>query len=420
VRPNPFDLYGYRGRHRKQSDTAATVRNVAVTAGVVAAVMSTDISAAQAAPGMPGEDAWNKLRVCESGNNYSINTGNGYYGAYQFDLSTWRSVGGKGSPNQATPLEQDYRARMLYRSRGWSPWSCARILGLRENPIYGQWTAPMSIQATQKFVVGTKVTVRGTASPNAYVQVFAKNYGSAKYVQVAVVHANGKGQWSAVFTPYGGASYFAQSGSNRTATVTAVGLFKPSLVAPASAKLNAGYKLTGKARPGGTVTVYIKPYYAAHTMAARKVRADAHGNWSTVWRGTTDFTFSVKGDVVGPTRTVVVATTADPVPASTSPAIPDSSAPAAPAGEAGSAPGTQADPPPAAPSAVKVTGSARPNSALTVYVRRSGTTAWGTLARTFTDAHGHWTATVRNAGEFEYFAKSANGQSSKIQPISVP
>ena len=424
MRPNAFDLYGYKGRHRKQSDTAATVRNVAVTAAVVGAVMSTDISAAQAAPGMPGEDAWNKLRVCESGNNYSINTGNGYYGAYQFDLSTWRGVGGKGLPSQATPTEQDYRARMLYRSRGWSPWACARILGLKENPIYGQWVAPMSIQVTQKFVVGTKVTVRGTAQPNAYVQVFAKNYGSSRYVPVATVHANAKGQWSVVFTPYGGASYYAQSGSNRTATVTAQGLFKPSLVAPGSSTLNAGYKLTGKARPGGNVTVYIKPYYAAHTTATRTVRADAHGNWSTVWRGTTDFTFTVKGDVVGPTKTVVVATTADPAPVSAAPSTPAAPAVGTP-GEVGNAPagGTAPTGGPAAPAgngALTVTGSARPNTALTVYIRRSGTTAWSRLAQTFTDAHGHWTASVRNAGEFEYFAKSGNGQSSRIQPISVP
>ena len=85
----------------------------------------------------PSAHTWYRLRMCESSNNYKINTGNGYYGAYQFDLSTWRSVGGSGYPNQASPAEQDARALILYRMRGWQPWTCAGILGLREDADAG-------------------------------------------------------------------------------------------------------------------------------------------------------------------------------------------------------------------------------------------------------------------------------------------
>lgn len=81
----------------------------------------------------PSASSWSALRQCESTNNYAIDTGNGYYGAYQFDLSTWRSVGGSGSPSDASPAEQDYRALYLYRMRGWAPWECASIAGLRED-----------------------------------------------------------------------------------------------------------------------------------------------------------------------------------------------------------------------------------------------------------------------------------------------
>ena len=70
----------------------------------------------------PGEDYLYRLRMCESGGDYSTNTGNGFYGAYQFDLPTWGSVGGSGLPSDASPAEQDYRAAALYRSRGSSPW----------------------------------------------------------------------------------------------------------------------------------------------------------------------------------------------------------------------------------------------------------------------------------------------------------
>lgn len=62
------------------------------------------------------------IRACESGGNYSTNTGNGYYGAYQFDQQTWNSVGGSGNPADASPSEQDARAQALIAQRGTSPW----------------------------------------------------------------------------------------------------------------------------------------------------------------------------------------------------------------------------------------------------------------------------------------------------------
>ena len=80
----------------------------------------------------PSPGTWAKLRTCESSGDYTVVSANGhYYGAYQFNLDTWTSVGGTGTPNQATPTEQDYRALYLYRMRGWQPWTCAATLGLQ-------------------------------------------------------------------------------------------------------------------------------------------------------------------------------------------------------------------------------------------------------------------------------------------------
>ena len=62
------------------------------------------------------------IRMCESHGNYATNTGNGFYGAYQFDIGTWRSVGGSGLPSAAPPAEQDRRATMLLQRSGASPW----------------------------------------------------------------------------------------------------------------------------------------------------------------------------------------------------------------------------------------------------------------------------------------------------------
>ena len=70
----------------------------------------------------PGAAYLYGLRMCESGGNYGTNTGNGYYGAYQFSLSTWASVGGSGLPSNASPAEQDYRAALLWRTGGSGHW----------------------------------------------------------------------------------------------------------------------------------------------------------------------------------------------------------------------------------------------------------------------------------------------------------
>lgn len=67
------------------------------------------------------------IRSCESGGNYSTNTGNGFYGAYQFTQSTWAGVGGSGSPANASPAEQDRRAAILYSRSGAGQWPvCGR------------------------------------------------------------------------------------------------------------------------------------------------------------------------------------------------------------------------------------------------------------------------------------------------------
>lgn len=74
---------------------------------------------------------WLELRQCESDDNYADDTGNGYYGAYQFSVSTWQNLGFSGLPSNAPPAQQDQAAQELQARRGWSQWpSCAQRLGL--------------------------------------------------------------------------------------------------------------------------------------------------------------------------------------------------------------------------------------------------------------------------------------------------
>ncbi len=77
------------------------------------------------------DDVWEKLAQCESKGNWSINTGNGYYGGLQFSEGAWRSVGGTNMPHEASRDEQVMRGKILQERRGWGPWGgCSKKLGL--------------------------------------------------------------------------------------------------------------------------------------------------------------------------------------------------------------------------------------------------------------------------------------------------
>jgi hypothetical protein len=84
------------------------------------------------APAVPAGDVWARLRRCESGGRYDRNSGNGFYGAYQFLPSTWRSLGLPGMPHRAAPEVQDAAARKLQARSGWGQWPvCSRRIGAR-------------------------------------------------------------------------------------------------------------------------------------------------------------------------------------------------------------------------------------------------------------------------------------------------
>jgi len=84
------------------------------------------------APAMMNEAMWDKIAQCESTGNWSINSGNGYYGGLQFDIQTWIGAGGGAyAPNaaQATKAQQIDIANRVYAERGLSPWGCGWAAG---------------------------------------------------------------------------------------------------------------------------------------------------------------------------------------------------------------------------------------------------------------------------------------------------
>ena len=81
--------------------------------------------------GEVGDDVWAKLAQCESGGNPATNTGNGFYGMYQFTLETWQALGGTGYPHEADAATQTAMAKKLQAQAGWGQWpGCADKLGL--------------------------------------------------------------------------------------------------------------------------------------------------------------------------------------------------------------------------------------------------------------------------------------------------
>lgn len=123
-------------------------RNAAALALGSAAAVATLAVPATSANAAPLE-AWDALAQCESGGNWSINTGNGYHGGLQFSQSSWNAAGGSGSPANASKAEQIRVAENLLQMQGWGAWpSCSAQLGLY---AYGTGGAPATVapQASQ-------------------------------------------------------------------------------------------------------------------------------------------------------------------------------------------------------------------------------------------------------------------------------
>ncbi len=131
--------------------------------GVAAATMS--MPAANAVDGA----TWDALAQCESGGNWSINTGNGFYGGLQFTQQSWNGVGMSGSPANATRAQQIEAGERLLAIQGWGAWpACSAKLGL-----YGKtgaaptYTEPTTTVAAQSQTQQTYTAPAAQAAPAA-------------------------------------------------------------------------------------------------------------------------------------------------------------------------------------------------------------------------------------------------------------
>ena len=135
--------------------------------GAVAATMS--MPAANAVDGA----TWDALAQCESGGNWSINTGNGFYGGLQFTQQSWNGVGMSGSPATATRAQQIEAGERLLAIQGWGAWpACSAKLGLYGKtgaaPTYTEPTTTVAAQSqTQKTYTAPAAQAAPAAAPAA-------------------------------------------------------------------------------------------------------------------------------------------------------------------------------------------------------------------------------------------------------------
>ncbi|KJY34035.1 MULTISPECIES: transglycosylase family protein [Streptomyces] len=127
-------LLSGKGKHRRGSKAVRIV----TLAGVAGVAVAAPLMAAGSASAATVSE-WDKVAACESGGNWSINTGNGYYGGLQFSASTWAAYGGKAyaaQANQATKSQQIAIAEKVLKGQGKGAWpSCG--VGLSNSAYNG-------------------------------------------------------------------------------------------------------------------------------------------------------------------------------------------------------------------------------------------------------------------------------------------
>ncbi|MBX7552377.1 transglycosylase family protein [Streptomyces sp. NPDC004232] len=127
-------LFSGKGKHRRPSKAVRVVALAGVTGAAVAAPL---MAAGNASAATASE--WDAVAQCESGGNWSISTGNGFYGGLQFSASTWAAYGGTAyasTANQATKAQQIAVAEKVLASQGKGAWPVCGT-GLSSAPYNG-------------------------------------------------------------------------------------------------------------------------------------------------------------------------------------------------------------------------------------------------------------------------------------------
>ena len=152
------------GRHRAPSTAGAVGRRagrIAVASVCAGAPVALGFAAAPAASAATTD--WDAIAACESGGNWSTDTGNGYSGGLQFSPSTWRAFGGSGSPADASRSEQIAVAERVKASQGLGAWPvCSKKAGSSSGSSHSDSDSDSGATAKKTTKAAPKTTKKAT------------------------------------------------------------------------------------------------------------------------------------------------------------------------------------------------------------------------------------------------------------------
>jgi nucleoid-associated protein YgaU len=182
----------YRGRHRAPSTSSQVLTRTTVGATALA------LPVVGLAPALTGiadaatETQWDNVAKCESGGNWHINTGNGYYGGLQFAQRTWESFGGTqyaARADLASKAQQIATAERVLARQGWGAWP---VCSQRRGPAVGA-SVSSTVRSSHTHAATRSVSRKALPTKGMYVVVHGDSLSA-----IAARH-NVKGGWRALY-----------------------------------------------------------------------------------------------------------------------------------------------------------------------------------------------------------------------------
>ncbi|MFC7491170.1 MULTISPECIES: transglycosylase family protein [unclassified Knoellia] len=156
----------YSPKHAAPKSSPVRSRLVGVAITSAAAVGGATM---MAQPATAAGTVWDRVAACESGGNWSINTGNGYYGGLQFSYSTWKGFGGlryATTANRATKAQQIEIAQKTLKVQGPGAWPvCSKRAGLTRANGAAAASTPAPTAASRAAARPGKLVVDGKKGP---------------------------------------------------------------------------------------------------------------------------------------------------------------------------------------------------------------------------------------------------------------
>ena len=274
-----------RARHAKPSVAAPML----VAGGMTAALAVTDgalLTGAATAGGTQSQ--WEALAQCESGGNWSINTGNGYYGGLQFNLATWRGLGLGGYPHQASASQQIAAGMKLHDQRGWQPWpACSRKLGLAGGGATVTAPAPAPV-APAPVAPAPVAPAPAPVAPVAAAPVAAAAPAPAPAAAAPAAAPRREAAARASRSRSTGAPRIVAAGTaapafdGRTMTVADVRTYRPAVLQWQSQMKARGWKLTADGFFGPQSASVAQRFVAEKGLSTRPGTVDATA-WNAAW-----------------------------------------------------------------------------------------------------------------------------------------